>query len=192
MKSTLSTWRKLIENNYFENHELYKKFHVSKPFFHEVEGMTIAEIGCGYGAQTVYFSKNAERVYGIDVSNVILKKAKRFIEKHGDIKKATLLLVDDYDRHIPDNNIDLAYSRHVFQHIAGEQVQEYVDTFFNKLRRGGLFCAQFRLGEKKSFPSDAEPKVCFQEDEILFFFDGYDIQMTMTEKTNFYIRAMKP
>ncbi len=176
-ESTLDIWRKLQENGYFSNHRLYKNFQLGIPAYvnaEEICNKKIAEIGCGYGRETVYFSMLAKKVYAIDVSSIILDQTKEFVTKHGQIDKVELVLADECKDKIP-SRLDYVYSRLVFQHLAPMQMFNYIKLFHSKLKKGGKINIQFKLGNSVLYRFGCEPDIRLSKELILSFFKGYKI-----------------
>ena len=67
----------------------------------------ILELGCGPGANIWYLSREGFDVYGIDGSNIAIKKAKKRLKKEN--LKATLILGDVINIPFKDNFFDLVF-----------------------------------------------------------------------------------
>ena len=65
--TTIELWKKLQQNGYFKKHRLYKTFDYSVADWSCYKDKVVAEIGCGYGRETVPIAKEAKKVYAIDV-----------------------------------------------------------------------------------------------------------------------------
>lgn len=194
----LQNWKNLQENKYFENHPLYNMNKYDNPHcvdIHDIINKNVAEIGCGYGRETFFFSEYANYVYAIDVSETILNKMDLEEYEH-----VIPVLAEDYKEKIPDE-IDYVYALHVFQHLTLEQTKDYINTFFKKLKKGGKFNAQFYLGTDKYMEEGKEPRICYTKEEALHLFKKYRIEKTWTlnkykangelQYTHFYIIGVK-
>lgn len=175
--STLDIWKELQANNYFEKIRFYNGFPLINSFPIDVKNKVIVEIGCGYGRATVYFSNNAKKVYAIDVSIDVFEKNQLFLERNGNINKVKFVLANKYKAIIP-NEIDLVYSEHVFHHLTIEQIEEYIDFFYNKLKLGGIFYSQFLLGEEIKYfkTGNNEPVLQLPLKQVLELFKKYKIK----------------
>jgi len=96
------------------------------------------EIGSGIGRQTRAFSKMFAEVYALDVSNVMITKAKQL---NSDLKNVKFIKTNGQDlRNFPDNYFDFVYSYGTFQHISDKRV---ISNYFREIHRvlkiGGLF-----------------------------------------------------
>lgn len=99
------------------------------------------DIGCGIGRITEFFIPDFQKVYGIDISPVMIEKAgqrlpgDRYVFLEGD--GATLPLKDD--------SVDLVFSFIVFQHMPSKEIIESnMIDIHRVLRTGGLAKIQFR------------------------------------------------
>lgn len=99
------------------------------------------EIGCGVGRQTRAFSKMFAEVYAIDVSNVMIAKAKQL---NSDLKNVKFIKTNGQDfKNFSDNYFDFVYSQGTFEHISDKRV---ISSYFREIHRGlkigGLFKIQ--------------------------------------------------
>lgn len=141
---TLDLWRGLQDDGYFDNHKHYVGKPVSKPNYRvRVKDKVLVEVGCGYGRQTVYFSKTCSCVYAVDVTVELLAAALAFVAEKGGRPDVVLPVEAKNVASIPDGSIDVVYSRYVFQHIAIADTKEYIDILYPKLKLGGVFDIQF-------------------------------------------------
>ena len=176
--STIETWKKLQDEDYFDNHRLYKDFKTEIPEYvaeSDIKGKKVVEIGCGYGCHSVFLAKHAEMLYAIDVSRKIIERAYNFT-KSFNLYNIRFLQADSYDTLIP-YGIDYAFEYLVFQHIEPELTKKYIDNLYEKMNIGGMFNMQFRLGKKKGYyPAGKEPTVYYDRDEVIRYFDGCRIE----------------
>lgn len=149
-RSNVEHWKRLQEGGYFETHPCYHGLRdfsgqedagVVARFLVPDESMTVAVIGCGYGRETAYLAPRVKRVYGIDVSQLILDKAVRYLGERG-IANFTPVLAERYKSDIPAG-IDLVYSIVVMQHLTRDLVADYFAGLGEKLSPTGLFVVQF-------------------------------------------------
>lgn len=183
-ENLLNTWKYLHVNDYFENHKLYDMTKVFKPPMitkKNIENKIIVEIGCGYGRHTVWFSKYVKEIYAIDVSSTILNKAKKFTGKRTK-KKIEFILAENYKKLIP-KNIDLIYCYLVFQHLHKKETQDYINTFYKKLKSNGLFIAQFFSGNSEKYYEFKEPKITYNIEQIQELFKLYKTDIIEIKKS---------
>ena len=150
IRSNIGVWKKLQEDNYFENHPCYKGIsdfggqeavQAIEWFLPIRSSMRIAVIGCGYGRETLKLAPLVSEVYGIDVSETILNKAGAYLSERG-IKNFTPVLADSFAQTVPDG-IDLVFSIVVMQHLTRDLVRNYFIELGRKLSPGGAFVVQF-------------------------------------------------
>ena len=150
MKSNAEYWSQLQEEGYFENHPDYKGLNVfgGEECIEAIEHFTsfrpemkLVVIGCGYGRETLKLAPLVGHVYGIDVNDTILNKARGFLEERG-VKNFTPVRYDRYGGDIPEG-VDLVFSIVVMQHLARDMVRDYFRTLGQKLAPDGAFVVQF-------------------------------------------------
>ncbi len=95
------------------------------------------EIGCGPGRLLRPMSRHFSQIYGVDVSDAMIKLAR---EKLSDIPNAFPHAVSGSDLKLfPDRHFDFVYSYAVFQHIPdAEVVFSYLRETVRVLRPGGI------------------------------------------------------
>lgn len=179
IRSNLEIWKRLQGDNYFETHPCYnglKDFSgheavQATQWFVPLRGdMTVAVIGCGYGRESLRLAPLVKEVYGIDVSDVVLKKAVTYLRDRG-VDNFVPVLADNFTRDIP-NGIDLVFSIVVMQHLTRDLVRNYFLELGRKLVPGGGFVVQF-LDVDGSDNSDApihgggEPSVTWSPWQIV-------------------------
>src|SRR5712691_12656819 len=131
MRSNLEFWKEMQEQDYFENHPCYRGLddhggdvNFIEKFITLNPKMSAVVIGCGYGRESAYIAKRVGWVYGIDVNETILSKARAWVTERG-VHNFTAILADNYKSDIP-NEIDLIYSIVVMQHLTKDLVYDYL------------------------------------------------------------------
>jgi len=96
----------------------------------------VADIGCGVGRLTRPLADRAARVYALDISEEMLRRAQ---ELNFHLENVTWIHGSGTDlRSIPDGSVDACVSHVVFQHIPDPEVTlEYVRDMGRVLRPGG-------------------------------------------------------
>src|SRR5262245_54770510 len=115
-RSNVPCWQQMQEAGYFENCPDYKglpdlgdvDIRAIEQFRPLTPDMTVVVIGCGYGRESVHICPRVKHVYGIDVSDRILSKAKAHLRDRG-IANFTPVLAEHYKEKIP-SGIDLIFS----------------------------------------------------------------------------------
>jgi ubiquinone/menaquinone biosynthesis C-methylase UbiE len=115
---------------------------------------TMVEIGCGLGRMTHRFAERFGRVYAVDVSPEMLRRAKTqwvgltnvdFVLGHG----------NDFPG-IVDRSVDFVFSYIVLQHVPDQTiVKDYLRETARVLKPGGLAYLQFRTDVAVSGPRES-------------------------------------
>lgn len=148
-RSNLEYWKRLQDKDYFENHPCYNGLRDLgdevtsniEQFLKLEPTMRVVVIGCGYGRESAYIAPRVRHVYGIDVSDTILRKAEAYLAGRS-ITNFTGVLADHYENLVPDG-IDLVFSIVVMQHLTRDLVRAYFRTLGRKLAPNGGFVVQF-------------------------------------------------
>lgn len=150
IRSNLSVWKRLQNENYFENHPCYKGIsdfggqeavQAIEWFVPIRKEMKIVVIGCGYGRETLRLAPLVDRVYGIDVNETILRKAADYLAARN-VSNFTPVLAETFAEAVPEK-IDLVFSIVVMQHLTRDLVRNYFLHLAKKLSPGGGFVVQF-------------------------------------------------
>jgi SAM-dependent methyltransferase len=150
--------------------------------------MRALEIGCGPGRLIKPLSRRFAEIYGIDVSDEMIRLAReRLRDTHNAHVEATSGATLD---RFADESIDFIYSYAVFQHIPSRDVVlSYLREVRRVLKPGGVFRAQFN-GLPHAQRPDTWSGVFFSADELkaftrengfqLFALEGIDTQYLWT------------
>jgi SAM-dependent methyltransferase len=106
---------------------------------------TILELGCGAGRMTHSFARRFKRVYALDISLEMLKRARKI---HLDRSNVVWLLSNGADLGcVKSNSFDFVFSYLVLQHLPKEALtRRYLEEMVRVLRPGGAFLFQFNGG----------------------------------------------
>ncbi len=126
----------------------YKKYIKDDPLLQEnlerINARNILEIGCGIGRMTEFFGDDFEKVFGIDISSEMIKRAKKRLP--GD--KFVLLEGNGVELPVGFDPVDFTFSFIVFQHMPSlEMIASNFKEVFRVLRPGGIFKVQLRGNE---------------------------------------------
>jgi SAM-dependent methyltransferase len=150
LRSNVEHWKRLHEHDYFETHPSYNglrdfgghnEIAAVEMFTRFAPSMRVVVIGCGYGRETAHIAPRVAHVYGIEVSDVILDKAVRYLAGRG-VANFTPVLAERYGTDIPAG-IDLVFSVACMQFVTRDLVLDYFSTLARKLTTSGQFIVQF-------------------------------------------------
>lgn len=98
------------------------------------------DFGCGVGRVTIPLSKHFQKCYGLDISEVMINKAKTFAK---DSDRPPVYLNDINLEQFSDGKFDLVYSVFVLQHIPEQSaLRDCITEFVRVLKKGGLLVLQ--------------------------------------------------
>ncbi len=120
---------------------------VRKHFSNEFKPAVAADFGCGVGRLTIPLSDFSEKVYGIDISEGMLKEAR--INSNG--KTNIEFVLSDDNLSLLPQNLDMVHSYIVFQHIPVDRGMHIAKMLINRLNPGGIGVLHFTYaipGEK--------------------------------------------
>lgn len=109
----------------------------------DIGDQVMVEIGCGLGRMTHRFAERFGRVYAVDVSPEMIKRAS---VQWASLPNVTFILGSGNDLPgIADQSIDFVFSYIVLQHVPHPQiVKDYLRETARVLKPGGLAHLQFR------------------------------------------------
>jgi SAM-dependent methyltransferase len=97
----------------------------------------ILEIGCGVGRLLVPLAERVAVAHGVDISPVMIGKAKEYAAGATNVKTA---LTDGSLEHLVNESLDFVFSFIVFQHIPDRApIRRYVEEAARVLKPGGVF-----------------------------------------------------
>jgi SAM-dependent methyltransferase len=83
----------------------------------DVTGRRIVDFGCGSGANTVLLANRGAHVWGIDISEDLLRLAKRRLAVSGRDDEASFIAGSAHDMPFPDNSIDVVFGIAILHHL---------------------------------------------------------------------------
>lgn len=102
----------------------------------------VLDFGCGVGRLTRALAMYFPIVYGLDISDVMIRKAKRF---NAGYKNCYFLVnKEDHSLDFPDNHFDFIYSNNVLQHFPNQETAlKQISDFIRILKPSGIALFQF-------------------------------------------------
>ncbi|HEX4567727.1 MAG TPA: class I SAM-dependent methyltransferase [Vicinamibacterales bacterium] len=92
----------------------------------EVSGMRVVDFGCGSGANTALLAGRGAHVWGIDISEDLLRLGQRRLAVSGRADGATFIAGSAHDMPFPDDSIDLVFGIAILHHLDLELVSREV------------------------------------------------------------------
>lgn len=196
-KSNLVFWQEMQNDDYFENHMYYGQGKKELPLYGDdleligrfvelKKEMTVAVIGCGYGRESVLISPHVKRIYGIDVNQKILNKAKRYVREKG-VYNFIPVLAHSWQSAITDD-LDFVFEITVFQHLTKDLTKDYIDGMRKKLKKNGRILCQFFESEYGTYDADLrkyEPCVNWTMPEIVELAKECNLEILKIEHRHF-------
>lgn len=126
----------------------YRRYVAEDEIIHQRLGdwadKTVLEIGCGIGRMTEFFSPHWQTVSGIDISEEMIKNAKKRLAQLTNIK---VNLNDGESIPFPEAHFDFIFSYLVLQHVPTVlSLEQYLRHIYRTLKPGGLAKIQLRTG----------------------------------------------
>src|SRR3954467_2232235 len=100
----------------------------------DVRGQRVVDFGCGSGANTALLVNRGAYVCGIDISEDLLRLARRRLAVSGMKDGATFIAASAHDMPFPDGSIDVIFGMAILHHLDLNVVSQEV---WRVLRRGG-------------------------------------------------------
>jgi ubiquinone/menaquinone biosynthesis C-methylase UbiE len=92
----------------------------------DVAGKRIVDFGCGSGANSVLLANRGAHVWGIDISEDLLRLAKRRLAVSGREKGASFIAGSAHDMPFPDDSIDVVFGIAILHHLDLDLVSQEV------------------------------------------------------------------
>ena len=119
----------------------------------QIEKKDILDVGCGLGGAAVALAKNhnAGKVYGIDVEESVLIRARELVDRESVGDQIHLIHVEPGDFQFPDNSFDIVHITAVACHF--ENLNFLMSEILRVLKPGGVIIGRdwFKLTENDEF-----------------------------------------
>jgi SAM-dependent methyltransferase len=113
-------------------------------------GLYALEYGCGPGRNIIKFVDRFSSIDGVDISKVVIEKAKENI-KHNNLPLPNLYVTDGDSIPTSDQIYDVVFSVICLQHICVHEIRyKIMQEVYRVLKPGGKFCFQMGLGGKNN------------------------------------------
>ena len=99
---------------------------------------TVLDIGCGCGGAAIHLIKNhgAKSVLGIDTESLVIQRAEGLAVKYDLSNLTQFRCVKPGPLDIPDESVDLVFSKEVFLHIPNKN--DLIKDIYRVLKPGGM------------------------------------------------------
>lgn len=106
----------------------------------------ILDFGCGPGRMVIPFSRHADEVVGLDVSEHMLAEARENCRKSG-VKNAVFFVSDDRLNCLSGNIFDLVHSFIVLQHLNIRRGEKLIIQLIDHITDGGIGVLHITYGD---------------------------------------------
>ena len=83
----------------------------------DVDGLRIVDFGCGSGANTALLAHRGAHVWGVDISEDLIRLARRRLEVSGRGGGASFIVASAHDLPFPDSSIDVVFGIAILHHL---------------------------------------------------------------------------
>jgi ubiquinone/menaquinone biosynthesis C-methylase UbiE len=83
----------------------------------DVQGRRIVDFGCGSGANSILLTNRGAHVWGVDISEDLLRLARRRLEVNNRHGEATFIAGSAHDLPFPDSSIDVVFGIAILHHL---------------------------------------------------------------------------
>jgi len=103
----------------------------------DASGKKVLDIGCGCGGAAIHLIKKhgAKSVLGIDTESLVIQRAEELATKNNLSSFANFFSVKPGPLNIPDESVDLVFSKEVFLHIPDKD--DLIKDIYRVLKPGG-------------------------------------------------------
>ena len=102
---------------------------------------TVLDIGCGIGRVAKYVAPRVRKIWCVDISRIMLKRARKFV---GSLPNVEFYRTNGHSLNkIPSNTVDFAYSFDMFPHLSDDETYLYLKEMMRILSPGGKIFFQF-------------------------------------------------
>lgn len=113
-----------------------------------LKGAHILDVGCGGGRDAGFFTKKGLQITGIDVSDVLIKEARK------EVPGAKFICADTLEATFPNNTFDGIWAQAVLLHLKRRDAQRAIKKFHKILKPGGLLHIRVKKGRGEELLSE--------------------------------------
>ena len=121
--------------------EIEKIMKTTEELGYPTGGDVALDFGCGVGRLTRFLAKNFRQCYGVDISEIMIAKAREF---NSSIQNCKFIPYTGEDLQMfKDDCLDFIYTSLVLQHLPDKKmIKSYISEFIRTLKKGGLLVFQ--------------------------------------------------
>ncbi len=183
MKDTAYNSRYLSAQNYWDfkpSSMVYKTLELVPPL---QRPMKLLDIGCGEGANAIFFAKNGFDVTCFDLSSVGIQKAKENAERHGSLIH---IFQADINEVKMAGTFDVIFSSGTLQYLIPEKRHSFIQHLQEITNKNGLHNLHTFVGKPfvKRAPDAEAHESLWTSGELLMLYKNW--------KTESFIEEIKP
>lgn len=168
IQKTISAYNKNPQKYIDKTKEMIPYHAIDKMVKYLPHGSLLLDAGCAYGRDSAVFRDKGFKVVGIDLSEELLKKAKKF-NPNIEFQKMDVRYLN-----FQENYFDGIWCNAVLLHLKDEDIKTALKEFYRVLKPGGILCLSFKEGE-----GSEEKLESFSSDNVRFF--NYQTQKSVEE-----------
>lgn len=145
---TIETYNKTADKYAANVDGMYLKEKAEKFFTFIPKGASILDLGCGHGRDAKIFTEKGYKVVGVDLSDVLLEKAKK------NAPKADFRLMDIVNMELPENSFDGVWAIASLLHIEKKDIPGVAKKVYDILKPDGVWYISVKEGEGEVLKPD--------------------------------------
>ncbi len=133
--------------------KIFREPHKDLPKFikllKQAQAKNVLDLGCGTGRHLVVLAKEGFNIYGIDLTDIAIKVAKKWLGRE---KIKTNLIVGDIYKKLPYNNnfFDGVISTKAMHHARVSQIKKLIKELERVIRPGGILMVEVPKRHRES------------------------------------------
>jgi len=152
----------------------------------------IFDLGCGSGRMIWALRQRFKYVYGVDVSEEMIRSGQKWLKENGCDPNAIFVNNGTDLGFIRSSSFDLVYSYAALQHVPKTVVANYFLEITRVLKPGGFFCFQCWIGESNTISQgDTLNMRVYSESEISKMTHHLPLEEISRNKIDYYDPLLK-